>query len=181
MLTKIVAELFPSYLLFVAAGMYTLPGRAEKPKKHAMQKVDSKSEIEEKIREAAESLDLEFPVQLQEPFRIRLEPMQYMPVDDQPASYRAAYTFESSVKAYSFYGGYNHVDPHREKHDIEDDKGGLDPKLDHAAIMKILQAAKRENMWGVKTYINPMLKEKFDRWKIFNDADNKLWYEIVSL
>ncbi len=204
MLSDIIARILPRYLLVFTLPKYKVDAsqtsgvqKPEDPTKRSFEKKNAnpfilftkqadKSEggVEKAIAKAikghASVVAFSSPKNEENPlFRVSMPELVYQRAPEEAATYRASYTSENNVASYSMYSSY--TDVKAPSNDIVEDNGALNPKLDDKAIYKIIQAAKRDNIFGTKTYINPMLKEKFDQWKIFNDSMNKLLYDIISI
>ena len=54
-------------------------------------------------------------------------------------------------------------------------------KLNDFNIDKVVREAKLKNQYGIDNYVHPSVKAIFDMWKLCNNQENKLRYDLISL
>jgi hypothetical protein len=55
------------------------------------------------------------------------------------------------------------------------------PKLNDTTINDVLRAAKLKNNYGAEMYVHPSAKALFDMWKMCNDIEDKIRYDMLTI
>ncbi|MFH1510936.1 MAG: hypothetical protein ABIF10_04530 [Candidatus Woesearchaeota archaeon] len=94
--------------------------------------------------------------------------------------YSQLFLYLGNLKDYDF--SYNTFYGYGEGKDQRmEDEQTVTNKIDDSIIYKVLRASKLKNAYGLDTYIHPTHKALFDMWKMTNDIELKLRYDMISI